>query len=210
MRDSILAQIAQVRPLPPVVEEGTTVLAAPEQPAPAPGTGGAADGGADAPVPITSAPSRRRRWAGVLAVAAAAVVAAVGVTVTQPWDDGGTDSPTLSAVEQVRQASDLEAYTQAFPDGSEATVLVSRELNKAVLETEDMAPAPEGKVYEVWLDHREVGMVSAAIMPKGEDNTVVLAGDPATAIGAGITIEPEGGSDTPSDEVVALFEFDKA
>ncbi|MQW76934.1 anti-sigma factor [Nocardioides sp. dk4132] len=217
LRDAVLAQIANVRPLPPLVEDddaaerqeqlGSVALET------GPGTGAAGSGeepAAPGATPITAARSRRR-WTSVLAVAAAAVVAgAVGVTVTQPWDDGGSDTPSLSAVEQVRQADDLEAYSQEFPDGSEATVLVSRSLNKAVLETEDMAPAPEGKVYEVWLDHREVGMVSAAIMPEGEDNTVVLSGDPATAIGAGITVEPEGGSQTPSDEVVALFEFDKA
>ena len=224
LRDSVLAQIANVRPLPPLVEEDHGTAEQPEPgsvaldtdgPAGASGSEGSGGSGevpgAPGATPITAARSRRRRWTSVLAVAAAAVVVgAVGVAVTQPWDDGGSDNPSLSAVEQVRQASDLESYSQEFPDGSEATVLVSRSLNKAVIETEDMAPAPDGKVYEVWLNHRDAGMVSAAIMPQGEDNTVVLAGDPATAIGAGITLEPEGGSDTPSDEVVALFEFDKA
>ncbi|WP_166134860.1 anti-sigma factor [Nocardioides ochotonae] len=211
LRDAVLSQIASIRPLPPALEEDHDTAERQEQVgsvAVETGTGGS--GAATDPTPITAARSRRR-WTSALAVAAAAVVlGAVGVAVTQPWDDGGSDTPSLSAVEQVRQAGDVEEYSQEFPDGSEATVLVSRSLNKAVIETEDMAPAPDGKVYEVWLNHQDEGMVSAAIMPEGEDNTVVLAGDPATAIGAGITLEPEGGSQTPSDEVVALFEFDKA
>ena len=208
LRDAVLAQIANVRPLPPLVEEGPAPQESHGSVALETGSGSGSD--TVAPTPITAARSRRR-WTSVLAVAAAAVVVgAVGVAVTQPWDDGGSGTPSLSAVEQVRQAGDVEEYSQEFPDGSEATVLVSRSLNKAVIETEDMAPAPDGKVYEVWLNHQDEGMVSAAIMPEGEDNTVVLAGDPATAIGAGITLEPEGGSQTPSDEVVALFEFDKA
>ena len=60
----------------------------------------------------------------------------------------------------------------------------SKELNEAVLVTEDMPAAPEGHAYALWLQHDDV-MVPAGIMPAGSDNKVVLSGDAATANGAG-------------------------
>ena len=48
------------------------------------------------------------------------------------------------------QADDRQDFEQEFPDGSSATVAVSRSEGRAVIITEDMALAPEGKVYELW------------------------------------------------------------
>jgi len=161
--------------------------------------------------PVVAAPTRRRfRLAGL--VAAAAVIAAVGtgLVVTEPWEDGSSQVPVASPLEEVRAAPDVETYTQEFPDGSVATLVRSASLNKAVLTTKDMAPPPEGKVYELWLDHEGIGMVPAGLMPVRPDAVVVLEGDPATAIGAGITIEPEGGSEEPTGDTVALIPFEDA
>jgi len=130
--------------------------------------------------------------------------------VTEPWEDGSSQVPVASPLEEVRAAPDVETYTQEFPDGSVATLVRSASLNKAVLTTKDMAPPPEGKVYELWLDHEGIGMVPAGLMPVRPDAVVVLEGDPATAIGAGITIEPEGGSEEPTGDTVALIPFEDA
>jgi hypothetical protein len=158
------------------------------------------------------APARpRRRFRPALLVAAAAAVIAVGagVVVAQPWDDASQEQQ-LSAIDQVLQADDAEEYTQTIDGGAEATIVRSRDLNKAVLVTEGMPPAPAGKVYELWLDHEGVGMVPAGLMESGETQ-VLLEGDPATALGAGITIEPgPDGSETPTLPPVTLFEFENA
>ena len=80
-------------------------------------------------------------------------------------------------------------------------------MGKAVLVTEKMPPPPEGMVYQLWLDQPVSGMVSAGVMPVKEDQTVMLEGDAATAEAAGITIEPAGGSEHPTSEPIALFDF---
>lgn len=181
LRDKVLAGISTVRPLPPVVPE--------------------------------AAPPTRRRFRPVALVAAAAAVVALGAgaVVWQPWDDTTSQSPTLSAVDQVLQADDAEEYVQEFPDGSTATLTRSKSLNKAVIVTSDMAPPPDGKVYELWLDHKGIGMVPAGVMPVEADAVVLLEGDPATAIGAGITVEPgPDGSEEPTGETVALIPFKQA
>ena len=53
-------------------------------------------------------------------------------------------------------------------------------------------------------------MVPAGLMPPGEDNQMVLEGDATTATAVGITVEPEGGSDQPTTEPIALFDFSQA
>ena len=155
-----------------------------------------------------AAPRRRFRLAPLAAAAALIAAVGTGVIVTQPWADDASQTQ-VSAVDRVLQAEDAERYTQSI-DGSEATLVRSPSLNKAVLVTRDMAPPPDGKVYELWLDHEGVGMVPAGLMAQGGEQMILLEGDPATAIGAGITVEPAGGSEEPTLPPVTLFEFQQA
>ncbi|HTW16018.1 MAG TPA: anti-sigma factor [Nocardioides sp.] len=181
LRDRVLADIATVRPLPPLV---------PEQ-------------------PVRRRPARR--WLPGLAAAAAVVtVLGVGAAVVQPWEDE-TSQTTPSAVDRIRAADDVQTYVQQFEDGSTATLYRSVSLNQAVIATSDMADAPDGRVYEVWLQHDE-RMVAAGLMPDGPSNVVELVGDPATADGFGITLEADGGSTTgePEGDVLAVVEFEQA
>ena len=181
LRQRVLAGIATVRPLPPITVEP----------------------------PVRRRP--RFRPAALGAAAAAVIAVGAGAVVWQPWEDDTSQSPTLSAVDQVLQAEDAEEYVQEFPDGSTAVLTRSKSLNKAVLATSDMAPPPDGKVYELWLDHEGIGMVPAGVMPNEPDVTVLLEGDPKTAIGAGITVEPgPDGSEEPTGETVALIAFENA
>jgi hypothetical protein len=74
-----------------------------------------------------------------------------------------------------------------------------------------MPPAPDGKVYELWLQRADGQMVAAGLMPSGSDVTYLLEGDATNAIAAGITIEPApDGSKAPSTDPVALFPFEEA
>ncbi|MGH3334527.1 MAG: anti-sigma factor [Nocardioides sp.] len=158
-------------------------------------------------VETQATPRRRFRLAPLAAAAALIAAVGTGVIVTQPWADDATQTQ-LSAVDRVLQAEDAERYTQSI-DGSQATLVRSPSLNKAVLVTKDMAPPPEGKVYELWLDHEGKGFVPAGLMSGGRQE-VLFEGDPAAALGAGITIEPEGGSETPSTAPMMSFTFEKA
>jgi anti-sigma-K factor RskA len=178
LRDRVLADIATVRPLPPL-----------------------------------TTPTRQRaaRFRPALVAAAAAVViaAAGGLVVAEPWaDDTSQVQPT--AADRIRAAADAEEFDLSLDGGAAATVIRSKSLNQAVLVTEDMPAAPDGKVYELWLDHEEVGMVAAGLMEDGDDE-VVLTGDPATAIGFGITVEPDGGSEEPTESaLVTAVDFENA
>lgn len=179
LRDRVLAGIATTRPLPPEVP---------------------------APVALDSRRTPRRR-VNLLVAAAAAVLAVGGGTVLwqQPWQD--TTNQQQSAIDTVLRASDAKRSSLDFDGGATATLVHSDSVGRAVLVTEKMPPPPAGKVYQLWLDQPGKGMVSAGLMPIREDQRVLLAGDAATATGAGITVEPEGGSTEPTSAPIALFDF---
>ncbi|MGB0099887.1 MAG: anti-sigma factor [Nocardioides sp.] len=181
LREKVLAGIASTRPLPP--ETGTP------------------------PASFRERRTRRRRPLVALVAAAAAVVAVgAGVTVSQqPWNDSSTVE--VSAADKVLAAPDARKSSVDFKDGSSATVVHSDSVGQSVIVTRDMAAPPEGMVFQLWYDQPGLGMVSAGVMPVKADQTVVLDGDAETATAVGITVEPEGGSTSPTGEPVALFDF---
>jgi anti-sigma-K factor RskA len=192
LRDSVLAGIRTIRPLPP--ETGAADAPAAEQEAPL----------------AKVLPLRRRFVANRLVAAAAAVlVVAGGVTV---WEQNRDDTSTnqLSATDAVLAASDAKHVSIDFKDGSSATVVRSMSKGQAVLLTQDMALPPSGKAFEVWLQDERGTMIPAGMMKRQPDNKMLLEGDAARATGVGITVEPESGSKTPTTEPIALFELDKA
>ncbi|EGD40930.1 anti-sigma-K factor RskA (Regulator of sigK) [Nocardioidaceae bacterium Broad-1] len=187
LRDRLLAGIKEIRPLPPETPAIHEDAAVPAE---------ASSGG------------RRFGWrtfaaaAAVLAVVGTGTVAAVELT----RDDS---SQTMTTAERVLSAKDATTVAVDLPGKARARVVRSVSENRAVLVTSGMPAAPTGKVYELWLQHDEV-MVPAGLMPAGSDQTFVLEGDAADASAAGITVEPEGGSDEPTSAPIALFDFSQA
>ena len=155
------------------------------------------------PPEVPVAQPRRRRTARLLVAAAAAVVliGAGAVVWQQPWEG----SPSVT--ESVLAADDAQSTTLELGEAS-ATVTHSDSVGRAVITTDDMPPPPKGKVYQLWLQQPDDGMVSAGLMPVDPDQTVLLDGDAATATAVGITVEPAGGSPEPTSEPIAVFDFD--
>lgn len=183
LRDSVLAGISQVRPLPPEV----TVAA---------------------PTSVSSTRARRRRpvWTTFLVAAALIVVAGVGVSAWSPWS---TEVPRLTAAEQVLQAPDAEEVFVDLGEVGRATLVRSKTEDRAVIRTEDMASAPDGKAYELWFITGEE-FTSAGLMPDAPDQTVVLDGSAARAAAVGITVEPAEGSEQPTTPPIAVFDLTEA
>ena len=199
MRESVLAGIKTVRPLPPLEAQSRGSVAS--------GPVGGSSPTADAPTRTgsTVVPFRpRRRVTAWLASAAAAAVLLVGGLAWSPWDD----NPSGTVTEQVLAASDAQRYEKVI-GGAKATIVRSASLGKAVIIADHMPAAPDGKDFQLWLDQPNRGMVNAGVMPHGTADTVtiLLEGDAATATGAGITVEPAGGSPAPTSAPVALFSF---
>jgi anti-sigma-K factor RskA len=183
LRDRVLAGIGTVRPLPPEVasEPATTSN-------------------------VRRLPVRRRLTA---LVAAASLIGVAGVG-TVVWQQAtSSDQGQQTVADQILHASDAKRVDLTLEGGVTASVVRSVSRGKAVLITRDMPAAPTDRVYELWLQTPDGAMVPAGLM-RGGDATVVLEGDAAHATAAGITVEPKGGSTSPTTAPIALFDFERA
>jgi anti-sigma-K factor RskA len=201
LRDRVLAEIATVRPLPPETRETTAV---PD----------AAEVAETDPAQRRSRSSWSRRPGLLVAAAAAAIALGAGAAVTQPWDSG-TDQ-TVSAADRVLTAPDAERASAPVADvsGASVTVVRSSARHEAVMVTRGVPAPPSGMVYQAWLRDADGRMVSVGLMSSVHDGRPVLLdpdqGDAATATAFAITVEPQGGSPSPTQQPLVEVRFTKA
>jgi anti-sigma-K factor RskA len=190
LRDSVLAQAHQIRPLPP--QEPTAASLEDEH---------AAKKHTDQPRDELAA-RRRKPW--FIAAAAAAVIGVTTVAVQQQI----APPSQQTVVAQVSAAADARSYELAMP-GHSATVTRSMAMGKAVFRSSDLGAAPAGHAYQVWLQQPDGSMVSAGVLPGPTSGVVqmVLHGDATRAVGVGLTMEPAGGSTKPSSAPLAVAGF---
>jgi anti-sigma-K factor RskA len=195
LREQVLRDISTVRPLPPEVsrEAGDRIEATSRE---------RAAENRSRVSRLDDARRRRRRW--VAAAAAVVVLGGGALAVTQPWRSSQTQNDIAA---QVQQAPDAQRYQQTLADGSTVTIVRSPSVGRAVLVTQNLATPPNGQTYQMWLQAAAGNFVSAGLVPPGANETVVLQGDAATAKGAGVSVEPSGGSQQPTTTPIALFAF---
>ncbi|MBM7849137.1 anti-sigma factor [Arthrobacter roseus] len=134
----------------------------------------------------------------ILSAAAAVAVVIAGVTVAQNMQPN-------SLTDQIMTATDVQQRTLDVAGGS-AEISVSESSDAAVVSMRDVPPPPEGKVYQLWRIPTDGTVPVPAGTMTGEDVatgklTAVTDIDPYSALA--ITIEPEGGSETPTMPVIA-------
>lgn len=123
LRSAVLAEIATVRPLPPVAR------------------------------PISApAPGRRRRFPALVAAAAAVIAVGTGVVVAQPWQDESSQAPSLTAADKVRLAPDAQKFENTF-GGLKATFYRSESLHSVAVFPHGGAALPDDKTLALWLQH---------------------------------------------------------
>ncbi len=189
LRGKVLASIAET-------EQEAPLVAAPEA---------RTEAGAQAPVDLTDRRRRNTAWARPLAAAAAVLIIAAGafgLLRSRSADDSIGPDEVAAAPDSV--AVDLGATADA--PGS-VSVVWSPELDAvSVVATELDDPGP-GRVYELWFV-LEDGVAPAGLFTT-EDGSFsgVLEVDELAALGWGLTIEPEGGSDQPTGQILYLAEL---
>lgn len=195
IREAVLAGIQGIRPLPPIVHE---------------------DDDAEGRDELAARRSRRSATSlaarlPLLVAAAAVLIAGVAGVVLKPWADENTDQgapPQLTVAERVLKDPQATRVEKDFPDGAHATIVRSLDEGRAVIRTENMRGAPDGRDYQLWLQTPAGEMEPAGLMPDLRNATVLLEGDATRATAVGITVEPDGGSDRPTSEPIAVFTLD--
>jgi anti-sigma-K factor RskA len=165
------------------------------------------------PPETTVVPLRRRSFGQRLTTVAAAVffVAAAGLGVVVVQQNGQLDDAQAQAaqLEEILSAPDAELVTlQDTPDGGGSgtmKVAVSRQQDKMLLVSVDLANPEEGKTYQLWA---LVGGTprSMGIIPDPSDGDVLLGKSGlGNAEGVAISVEPDGGSDQPTDGAIVMI-----
>lgn len=147
----------------------------------------------------------RSRSRAVLAAAAVVVVAiavAVGVIVVQRGNDGEPIGPPTIA--QVLQEKDNRVSSAAIAAGGTVTVTVSPRLDVAVVALDEVAPPPQGSVYQLWLvpangSPVSAGTIGASTMPPPSGKLVTGVG---TANSVAVSVEPGEGSPQPTTDPI--------
>ena len=198
LREDVLAGIRGTAPLP-------ARPAAPAAPVPPAGDRGAT---------VVPLDERRRRPRPLLAAAAAAVL--VGAAALGGWALGVQNEQRqqerLAAQEEQEQARqnrllgapDVVTRTVKL-DGRTATVVASRQAGEALVVSSGLPDPGAGREYQLWLMEDGVP-VPDVHFPGGEVRTW-LQGDVGDAAAVAVTVEPAGGSQTPTLPVVASAEL---
>ena len=140
---------------------------------------------------------RGRAW--LVGAAAAAVIALGGVGV------GAYVAGQNDPVNQVLQAQDVQKETAQVPGGGTATISASSAKDSFVVLMDGVAPAPDGKVYQLWTLPKD----GSAPVPQGTMDAETLS-KPAVVKGlssassVAITVEPAGGSSSPTQPPVLV------
>jgi len=185
LRASVLSDIAQVRPLPPLTEDAGVPNA------------GAPDAGG------TVLPIRHRRRTAWFAAAAAAAVIAIGGLAWSPWsDDAGSQSPMA----QVTAADDAMTVSTT-KDGATAEVAYSKQLGKAAISVTGMEPAPDGMTYQLWYVGPAGTATPAGLLGVDAEGSgqALLTGQATPTDKVAMTMEPAGGSAQPTTDPVVVL-----
>ncbi|GAA4029574.1 anti-sigma factor [Arthrobacter methylotrophus] len=153
-------------------------------------------------VDLEEARTRRRRFGGVrgwVAAAAAAAVIAIGGIGVGVYVAGQNDP-----VNQVLHAGDVRQATVNVNGGGTATVSISTSKNAVVVRMNGVPAPPAGKVYQMWLIPKDGSApVSQGLMDAEALSHPAVVSGISSAASLGITVEPLGGSKTPTLPTVA-------
>jgi anti-sigma-K factor RskA len=141
-------------------------------------------------------PAGLRNW--LIGVAAAAVIALGGVGI------GAYVANQNDPFRQVIEAQDARQATVDVTGGGTATVSISASRDALVVRMKDVPPPPAGKVYQMWLIPKDGSTpVSEGLMDAEALSKPALVKGIGSAAALGITVEPVGGSATPTLPTVA-------
>lgn len=159
------------------------------------------------PLPISLAErrgSRRRRIMAVTGGALAAAAVAAGALFVVNADNPPTAADVLAAAD-----ARVIPLHDPTPDEPRAEVVLSLSEDAAVLRMDALPPAPPGRTYQAWIFQGGDNPVpSATFEPTGTGDVAAVLVNAADARRFAVTIEPDGGSTSPSG--LPLMEFDVA
>ncbi len=155
------------------------------------------------PLSWRSAPS----WASAALAAAAIVLALVAMVTGQ---QARNEALRASAYERALELAvagriiPLSASGPTAPQGQVALIVPRDSSKGAQLVIINLPDPPHGRTYEAWLIVNETPNAAATFRGASGVATLPLAGDPSRAQAIAVTIEPQGGSPTPTSQPILM------
>jgi len=223
LKANIMDMIASTPQLPPLQDDTTgetdatasvTPIAPPRpaSPSAAAPTPPSASTTAPGSTPTPAERKAQARWFTKPAIALASVAAVLGLII-----GGGVLVNTMGESQQNNQAADQLAAINAASDsqravseiegGGTATLVWSGELASAAMIVDGLPALPDDKVYELWFIGEETGARPAGTFTVSDDGRTlrVLDGEMHAGDAVGVTVEPRGGSETPTTEPIVAI-----
>ena len=143
-----------------------------------------------------------------LGLAAAGVAAAVALAVVTVSTQNRLDTVQAQnqAIAAVLSAPDAQIATGTSSTGGTATVVLSYAEQKMIFTSSGLPALPNAKVYELWL--LSTGSArSAGLLPQPTDGKTapVLAAGLTSADKVGVTVEPAGGTSSPTTTPILVM-----
>ena len=142
---------------------------------------------------------------GVAAVAVAAAVALAVITVSTN-NSLNAERARNQAIAAVVAAPDARIVSGPTTAGGVATVVASRRVGKIVFTSAGLRVLPSSRVYELWF-LGPTGARPAGLVPTATSGTTapLLASGLATGDRVGVTVEPAGGTKTPTTTPIVIL-----
>ena len=142
-----------------------------------------------------------------LAAAAAAVVLIVGGVVGGGLViQGAATSQQADALAAITTASDVQRAEAPVSTGGNVTLVWSLHLRKSALITKGLKVLPGSKTYELWYISAAGTPTPAGLFDStGKNSFTVLSGHMARGDTVGVTVEPSGGSQSPTTKPVVAI-----
>ena len=181
LREAVLAEVARTAQAPPV-EPGDV---------------------RDADRDTVSARTRGRRWPALVAAAAVLVMGVAGGTAVYREREAAIAATAMQS-KAMRIASAPDAISMDVDLGATHLVL-SSEMQAAALMGEGVPmPGAGTEVYQVWMMHADGSAAPGpTFVPHDGELMVIVEGDLTDVTEFAVTVEPRGGSPSPSDQMVA-------
>ncbi|WP_327045922.1 anti-sigma factor [Microbispora sp. NBC_01189] len=214
LRERVMAQIGQVRQLPPPVSGRGRAGSR--------GRGWAgrrADSWADSWAGRWTGTGWRLRWAlvaGLTGLTGMVAACVLGVAVLGAQDEAERAQRAYRQVTSVLAAPDARTATATTAGGARGTVVVSRSRAAVLFLAAGLAPLPRGRVYQVWrIGPDRVESAGLLSVDARGDAVPVPA---ATGAGVsqlsvsqvGVTVEPAGGSRQPTGRPLLVVDIPAA
>ncbi|MFE7117349.1 anti-sigma factor domain-containing protein [Streptomyces sp. NPDC057654] len=126
----------------------------------------------------------------------------------QQRDSAARAEQRASTLSALMAAPDASFHTTALKGGGTATLVASERQGRSALVYDGLPDLPQSRVYQLWYSRGGTMVPAGLLIPSGSGGSsgaTLLTGTPRGADGVGVTVEPAGGSTTPTGKPLALL-----